>query len=339
MQGTKYVMKMKSLSDDDFVTSWLAAESVNCLKTKYNFNRKETRTKLHKIIYIVADSHDIPITRGWYKHGPFIYNNNVLNLNYSKNIKKWSSKSYVLDNDFKNIKKYDFNIDEIKITIAKIVDLISKYSADECIYLLYTRYAPEKFKTLYLQKYNLTGIKTNINSIINYHNSKFQIDRSHEPSWYINKLLDDINAFEIESYSIFDDEEIEFYSEQFFSFFREILWKSEVILEKTDLNKNILNGIAFSQKCFEKTIWSSYSGNIIKETAKGIKKNNAQSMGRRTRRQSLNNTNRNFSRYKNRCEALGLKLSQADMKNHSRNKNSSELDKKLLNLVKLTTKG
>jgi len=332
-------MKMKSLSDDDFVTSWLAAESVNCLKTKDNFDRKETRTKLHKIIYLVADNHNIPVTRGWYMYGPFIYNNNVLNLNYSKNIRTWSSKSYNLDDDFKSIKKYDFNIDEIKTTIKKIVDLISKYSADECIYILYKKYAPEKFKTLYLQKYNFTGIRTNINSILNYYNGKFQIDRSHEPSWYINKLLEDIDTFEIEAYSIFDDEEIEYTSERFFSFFREILWKSELILEKTGLNKNILSGITFSQKCFEKSIWSSYSGLIINETAKGVKKSNAQAMGRRTRKKSLKNAPRNLTIYKNRCIDRGLKLSYADMKNHNRNKNSSELDRKLLNLVKLTSCG
>lgn len=331
-------MKMKSLADDDFVTSWLAAESVSCLKEKPNFDRKEIRTKLHKIIYLVADEHNIPITRGWYMHGPFVYNNNVLNIDYKKNLRIWTSKSFKINNYFKEIKKYEFDIDEIRISIDKIVNIISKYSADEYIYKLYNEYSPKKYRQLYLQKYNLTGVRTHINAILNYFNNKFKIDRSHEPLWYLDKLLKDVDDFEIVSYNTFDDEKIEDISTIFFDVFRDTLWKCELILEEKSLNRNIIKGIYSGQLFFDNSIWSSYSGNIIKDTAKGVKKQNAQSMGRRTRANCIKKFPEEILRYDQSRKKLGLVLSYSDMKSHKRRKEFSELDKKLFDLVKITAR-
>jgi len=331
-------MQMQNLRDDECVTSWIAAEAVRYLKNKNKFSAKDNKTKLHKIIYLVADEHDIPITRGWYLHGPFIYNDNILNKNYEDNIEVWTSSKYNIDKIRQDVREYHFNVDEIVSSIEKWSDLINEKSADESILLLYRSYSPEEFRDIYLKKYNLTGVRTNISHLINYYNARLRDKNGSSSLELLQNLYDDVDAFETSAFNTFDDQQLESNTIKFFNVFRELLWKIELLLKEIDLDQKIISSLKYGQDKFVISIWTSYGGNIIKKTAKGINQKNAKQMGNRTRRSTLNSFPDVIFEFNEYCRKYNLNMSYNDMKKYKSQKEDNELDKNLWKLVKISSR-
>jgi hypothetical protein len=330
-------MRIENQKDDELVTSWIAAESVRYLKSKNNFSAKDNKTKLHKIIYLIADEYDIPITRGWYLHGPFVYNDNVLNVNYKENIKEWTSSRFNINELNEEVRKYDLDVDKILVSIKEWSDIIDRHSADEFILLLYKKYSPKELREIYLNKYKLTGVRTNISHLINYYDSRLGDRSGASPIELLQHLYDDVDDFQNSAFNTFDDSKLEQNTIGFFDVFRDLLYKIELVLKEIDLDKNIINNLKLGQEAYLRSVWTPYGGNIIKKTAKGINFKNAKAMGYRTRRDSLISSPSIISEFDVYREKHGLKMSYSDMQKYYSLKKDPEFDKNLLKLVKISS--
>jgi hypothetical protein len=328
-------MQMQDLRDDNRLTSWIAAEVVLHFKSKLSFYPEENKTKLHKIIYLIADKYNIPITRGWYQFGPFVYNNDVLNINYKDNINKWSDEKYNIEEIRTSIKQYGFDVDEISSSIGNLTNKLIDKSADEFTYIIYNNYAPKEYKNIYLQKYSLTGSRTNIHNILNYYVPKLKYIITESPSDYINKILGDVDLFQDTAFNTFDDPELELITLHFFDAFRDLLLKIEFMLKTSSLTPDMISSIKLGQSGFIEAVWTPYAANIMKNTATGINKENARKMGYRARRTALNKSSDVISSFDSTRRDLGLVLTYQDIKELNKYMRDHELDKNLWKLVKI----
>jgi hypothetical protein len=328
---------MQNLRDNDNVTSWIAAEAVQYLINRHTFSSKEFKTKLHKIIFLVAEEKKIPITRGWFKHGPFVFSNNVLNIDYDKNIRKWSSKSCDLDSIRSEIKEYSLNFDDILPCIEKWAVFTEGRSADEIELLIYQSLSPPEFHEIYLQKYFLSGVRTNISHLINYHNRRFSGRTGLTPLELLDKVYNDADNFENAAFNTFDDEFLEFNAINFFDIFNDLIWKLELVLRKTDLNKDITSTLELGKECFLKSVWDAYSGKIVDRTGKGVNKGNIKAMGKRTIKECIEGSPSIISQFNEIRKKRNLIMSYEDMKDYKNLNETKELDKKLWEIVKISS--
>ena len=332
-------MPIKSRDEDLFISSWIASEAVSYLKEEkvLPINTKYFKTKLHKIVFLASEEMEIPITRGWFLHGPFICNYDDFGAHYEAFMKRVKSSSFNPESLHSQVKKIGIDPLDVVPIIQKYADLINEFKADGCVKYVYENYTPEDIQPIYLGKYNLTGVYTNIFALSRYNQKKyFFLRKQKTPIEYLAGLIKDVYFFESAAMNTFDDEKLEDNLINFFDAFKETLWKIELCLNTQAYNTSLVKGINLTQMCFNNAVWPPYGGELLRNTVVGIGTENAKKTGYRTRYKSLKSAPKLLQEYNERRNSLNLTMSAKEMAVRVKTNEEKELSKSLWKLVKLS---
>jgi len=331
------MVQIATREEDNYISSWIAAETIHYLNSeKILPKNNEFKTKLHKIVYLVAEKEDIPITRGWFMYGPFICNYDDFNTRYDAFMNKCKSRSYDPLYDFSNIKSMDINIEAIHKAIMEIAPGISISKADDCMKLIYEELSPKEYKDIYIEKYKMTGVKTNISALINYNKPNMWFLRKKSASSFLEGLLKDVDKFEEVALNTFDDPETEDIAISFFDVFRDSLWKIYKILYLQEMNVNISTFISYGKEVFIDTVWSPYAGEILKNTAKGFGIRYAKERGQSVKKAALKKAPESIKEFISYCKKNNFYLNYEETSQMIKETNKEKMDKNIWQLVKFS---
>ena len=333
-------MVIKTRRQENLASSWIAAEAIYFLKNEHPWLTEKwveyIRTRIQKILFHVAEKHNLNITRCWYMFGAFVPASELFS-NFSS-----FSKRYVKSKrgpiKYRNIvKKYINNFDEVLEDIIKTASFIDKFrTVDEYLDYLYNNEAPVKYKDCYIYKHELTRSASCFNII-----SQINDYETHkiEKLENIDKFYNDITNFQMAVFSYNNEEQLENNTMLYFNELEDSIRKIEFLIRKDyDILDYPFNIIEESKDIFTNYVWKPYACEIARETAQGLRKTTIRSYSRRWKKDALNNFTKKLLNFSKKRIKSKLNLSWNESKEYFKINENKELDKKIIKLISIYNK-
>ncbi len=310
-----FLMELYSREFDQFLSRWIASESIFHLKTTSYWTKPKwiSKIKVHKIIFNVANKFDLPITRSWYIHGGYIHDYEDLDEKFSS-LASNSIRLKLGPVKYRSIikKKYS-HIDTIIDYIKHISDEVNSYKVNDYLLYLYKNEAPEEYKSCYLSKYDFSSEKNSIKRL-----SQFSLSYIKAVSIFlkiIDKIYDQVANFDANIYGVFEDKILEQNARNFFDLLEDSLRKVELIVNAKDEIPikffNIINDFA---SYFVYDIWRPYACTITNNTVRGPWSENVIKINSKIwRNTAIMSYNTHIKKLEKEINRLSLKTSYKDM--------------------------
>ncbi len=135
--------------DENGIVLMILRDIYDILEQNRTFNfRYNCEVKLQKVFFLLTDSLEIPLTKSWYRYGPYIHNKNVsseklVNLPENTDIDDIHAITKAEDT-FSEIKK------QYRAKLHELVPYVFYQHLQELLAEIYQEYTPEKYKPVYL---------------------------------------------------------------------------------------------------------------------------------------------------------------------------------------------
>ncbi len=225
------------------------------------------KTKLHKIIYDVADELDLEITRSWYLRGKYVWGaqdpisqffNPSANLNFSENVFEMFGlvKSTVENAVAKALRKFN-------VLITQLNDYLTE---------LYRHDAPEEYRELYMTHISLKERFEELLEEMSDHLNKSSIlHYLGTPSMSVDYFSNIVVKYHMELSKLGDvaDPVIEYTT-----LIDELLVGAEEKLNKNELTEEHIEFLRTTLDYYDNTVWKLPATYVAEKTMKGPKKHN-----------------------------------------------------------------
>lgn len=132
--------------EENGIVLMILRDTYNILKGTPNFRFcYNAKVKLQKVVFFVADQLNIPLTRSWYRYGPFIYNENVDFESLPETLN--DSNAHEIENAENLFSNFQREYSEV---LDSLVPRIFYLTLNDLLTEIYTKYAPEQYRTIYL---------------------------------------------------------------------------------------------------------------------------------------------------------------------------------------------
>jgi hypothetical protein len=335
---------IRNRQDDLFVSRWIAAEAIHYLrhsgKLDWNFSGRfdyvGLTTKIHKIIYNIAEKNDIPITRSWYMHGAFIHNYRTFaHAEFNSFLKQYLSSKYGPVKYRAIVGRLGINTDEVLNDIRRVSDFTSEMTTDQLLHYLYDKEAPSPYRRSYLAKFNLTCLNSGFNRILTYgpHGDRHSADVTDA----IEKLYDDINEFEVAVFGTIEDRPLEDNTINFFDLVSDALRKTELNAKKGTTGTGGIGNSFFKiiSDDIVSLVWKPYACEFTNQTAVGIGRDNAINNSKRWKKEVMASFDTEISRIRQMQYEDRLYMNWMETREYNRSRKNLELDQNLDRLISL----
>jgi hypothetical protein len=135
-----------SPQDENGIVLMILRDTYDILSRTPNFSfNYNAKVKLQKVVFLVADSLEIPLTRSWYRYGPYIHNENVDFEALPETLNETTMK------EIRNAEKvFSDRQQEYTEVLSSLVPRIFFLELHSLLTEIYTTYAPKQYKTVYL---------------------------------------------------------------------------------------------------------------------------------------------------------------------------------------------
>jgi hypothetical protein len=326
-------MSILNPQQEDLVCKWIAAEALYFLKDRHTGNRTEWinnfQTRVNKIIYNIAENHDLNITRSWYLYGGFIHEYNFENdfrslaksyLSTSQGPIHLKSKAIGILGD----------VTEIINDIHKISDEIDSLTVDDYLFKFYQEEAPEPYKNAYLSKHQLTNGKSVISQLINA--GRFKTGYLRVALDNLDKIYDDITDFQSAVYSFNNERVLDRNTMMFFNVLEDAIRKLE-LWHRYEAAADFTSSSFYeeSKKVFIDYVWKPYACEITKDTVIGLRAKDVKTKAQDWKRDTLKKFDSKLKSLEQHRNQAGLMMDRMESKEYLGR--LSEDDVKLLKLI------
>ena len=249
--------------DEETFVKWLLSEAIYYVNKGHPAHSPKahawaSKTRLHKIIFAVADKFELPVTRSWYMWGGFVHSDYLDSPRFSTLCEAYSrnpSRTLALRNQ---IKKSGFPVDDLLATMETWVDMVRLQPSRDFLLGYYKEEPPEQYRGIYLVKQEITNYLEDIGKE---QDIGVLTDRS-------NKLSKCINRF-FENSSNFDDERLQESTFVYSEILENSLDKLSFINERRGrISKQKFSFFDASKHIFDTYVWNPYACEISENTIK-----------------------------------------------------------------------
>ena len=326
-------MSILNTQQEDIVCKWIAAEALYFLKDRHIENREDWintfKTRVHKIIFNIAEENDLNITRSWYLHGAFIHEYRFEN-DFSSLARSYVSTTMGPVRLQSKVIGILGDVGSIVEDIQRIANEIDSLSVDEYLSKFYREEAPEPFRDAYLSKFRLTSS----DSVLNLLGGAYRYN-----SMYLNVILDnidrihdDITDFQSAVFSFNNEDILDQNTLLYFNVLEDSIRKLE-LWHKYEAAESFSAFSFFddAKKFFVDYVWKPYACEITKSTVKGLRKTNVRSRAQTWKRETLNQYNYRIQVLEQKKNQMGMRMDYEEMKEYIGSLDKD--DEKLLKLI------
>lgn len=161
--------------DENGIVLMVLRDTYDILSRTPNFSFDyNAKVKLQKLVFLIAETMDIPLTRSWYRHGPFVHNTNV-------NFEKLNKLPETLNaQDVREISKAEKILsdvhDEYMKVLKSLVPHIFFLKINDLLVKIYKKYAPEEYRPIYLTNLTIESIFKTARTNVGTDKSEFIIE-------------------------------------------------------------------------------------------------------------------------------------------------------------------
>jgi len=217
--------------------------------------------KLQKLVYRVADSLDIPLTRSWYMRGCYVHNS-IINRDFLRE---------TMDDGYEKEKGEEYKL--IYAAVSRNIEDVWWTPTTNFLEELYRTHAPETYRSIYISNNKILNLNKEIKDVLR----NYIIGQSTLAKWtplstdYYQRISKNISELHINLISRKEFRDLIIPFSDFTDLFEIFYLKIDDILN-TKGDRNILEFFEHVDDVYFKNIWQYPALVISKETVSGIRK-------------------------------------------------------------------
>lgn len=143
-----------SPQEENGIVLMILRDTHNILSHTPNFSFDyNANVKLQKVVFLLADALNIPLTRSWYHFGPFVYNKNVKfeKLSYFPAILNEETRTEISEAEKIISERRENYYKQLNLLVPRLFFM----KLDDLLAEVYGKYAPAPYKPVYFSNLNL----------------------------------------------------------------------------------------------------------------------------------------------------------------------------------------
>lgn len=255
-------LSIKTPEDEDYITE-LIIEAIGEYLEEHDLDiQYMSDIKLQKVVFKVADTLNIPLTRSWYMRGCYVHNS-IINRDF---LKEKMERGYEKEKG----KEYKLLYD----AVSKNIEEVWWTTTTRFLEGLYKTQAPEAYRSMYISNNDLLNLnKEVINFLRDFAGKRTLAKWITLSTDYYNRISKNVSKLHIEliSKKEFGDLIIPFSN---FTDLLEMLYLKidDILKSEVDISRDILEFFELVDRVYFKNIWQYPALVISKETVIGIRK-------------------------------------------------------------------